>query len=103
MARSVVPDGLPGVPRRFVAKACRLDVADMEFLDRQISLCRDQMAALETAILDRAPVSGREAVAKLKFMSALMLDGGDIATDYFAYLVEECAFALGDGQACDLT
>jgi hypothetical protein len=33
-------------------------------------------------------------------MASLMLDGGNLEVDFFAYLVEECAFVIAARQPC---
>ena len=52
---------------------------------------------LETQILQYLPHCLEDVSAKLKFVVSLMLDGQEIETDYFAFLVEECAEVM-DGS-----
>lgn len=94
LAQSVVPGGLPKASRRFVVNACTPGFVEIEDLEETIKLYRYRMSIIEQDILDHVPTSAREAVAKLNFMSSLMLDGGNIEIDFFAYLVEECAFVI---------
>jgi hypothetical protein len=94
LAQAVVPGGLPKASRRFVMNACTPGFVEIEDLEETIKLYRYRMSIIEQEILDHVPGSAKEAVAKLNFMSSLMLDGGDIEVDFFAYLVEECAFVI---------
>jgi hypothetical protein len=94
LAQSVVPGGLPKASRRFVVNACTPGFVEIEDLEEMIKLYRYRMSIIEQDILDHVPYSAQEAVAKLNFMSSLMLDGGNIEIDFFAYLVEECAFVI---------
>jgi hypothetical protein len=52
------------------------------------------MSAIEQEILDHTPRSSAEAVDKLQFISSLMMNGGSMEIDFFAYLVEECAVVI---------
>ena len=94
LAQSVVPGGLPKASRRFVVNACTPGFVEIEYFEETIKLYRYRMSIIEQDILDHVPVSAQEAVAKLNFISSLMLDGGNIEVDFFAYLVEECAFVI---------
>jgi hypothetical protein len=100
LARKVVPGGLPNASRRFVMKARAPGVVEIEELEETIRLCRGRMTAIEQDILNLAPASVEDATAKLKFMASLMLDGGNLEVDFFAYLVEECAFVIAARQPC---
>jgi hypothetical protein len=97
LAQTVVPPGLPNASKRFVINACTPEFVDLELLEESIKIFRFRMSSIEQEILDHVARSAREAVAKLKFMSGLLLDGGEIEIDYFAYLVEECADIIDDG------
>jgi hypothetical protein len=55
------------------------------------------MRVLESRILQFLPQSLEDVSAKLKFVVSLMLDGQEIETEYFAFLVEECAEVM-DGS-----
>lgn len=94
LAQSVVPSGLPKASRRFVVNACTPGFVEIEDLEEMIKLYRFRMSVIEQDILDKVPSSVAEAVAKLNFMSSLMIDGGNIEVDFFAYLVEECASVI---------
>jgi hypothetical protein len=60
------------------------------------------MRELEDRILQAVPTCLEDVSAKLKFAVALMLDGQEIETDYFAWLVEECAQVMDGtiGRLC---
>lgn len=94
IARNVVPDGLPSANRRFLVNACTQEFEDIELLEEQIKLLRYRMSAIEQEILDHTPRSSAEAVDKLQFISSLMMNGGSMEIDFFAYLVEECAVVI---------
>jgi hypothetical protein len=94
LAQSVVPSGLPKANRRFIVNACTPGFVEIEDLEEMIKLYRYRMSVIEQDILEKVPSSVAEAVAKLNFMSSLMLDGGNIEVDFFAYLVEECASVI---------
>lgn len=96
IAKNVVPNGLPGANRRFLINACTPELADIEVIEEEIKLLRYRMSVIEQEILDHTPRSSEEAVEKLKFISSIMLDGGSMEVDFFAYLVEECAFVLSE-------
>jgi hypothetical protein len=100
LARKVVPDGLPNASRRFMMKAQSPGLAEIEDLEETIRLCRCRMGIYEQDILNLAPASAQDAAVKLKFMASLMLDGGNLEVDFFAYLVEECAFVIAGQLAC---
>lgn len=95
LARKVVPQGLPNANSRFMINACTPEFEQIEYLEESIKIYRYQMTLIEQEILESVPPSKGEAVAKLKFMANLMVDGGEIETDYFAYLVDECASVIG--------
>lgn len=94
IAQRVVPKGLPGANRRFLINACTPEFVDIEDIEEEIQLLRYRMSVIEQEILDHAPRSSEEAIEKLKFISSIMIDGGSMEVDFFAYLVEECAFVL---------
>jgi len=96
LAQAVVPKGLPNANRRFIMNACSPAFVEIEDLEEMIKLNRYRRSIIEQDILDQAPTSTAEAVIKLKFMSSLMLDGGSLEVDFFAYLVEECAFVIAN-------
>jgi hypothetical protein len=99
LARRVVPEGLPNASRRFVMKARSPGLVEIEDLEETIRLARCRMGILEQDILNLTPASAQDAAVKLKFMSSLMLDGGNLDVDFFAYLVEECAFVIASHLA----
>ena len=94
LAQTVVPGGLLNASKRFVMNACSPNFVEIEDLEEMIKLYRYRLSIIEQAVLDFVPSSASEAVAKLKFMSSLMLDGGNLEVDFFAYLVEECALVI---------
>ena len=94
LAQTVVPGGLPNANRRFVMNACSPSFVEIEDLEEMIKLYRYRMSIIEHEILDFVPTSASAAVSKLQFMSSLMLDGGNLEVDFFAYLVEECALVI---------
>lgn len=86
--------GLPSAKRRFVTSAKSSEIKEIEIVEERILLERGNMNHLEQAIFECVPKSPHDALTKLKFLASLMLDGGDMEQDYFAYLVEECVSAL---------
>jgi hypothetical protein len=96
IARGIIPAGMPHANRRFLMNARQPEIAAIEEVEEEIKLLRFRMTRIEEQILDATPRSVEEAVEKLKFISSLMLDGGTIEIDLFAYLVEECAFVVSE-------
>ena len=96
LARDIAPGRLPNAMRRTVVYGNRSAFSQLEVLERQIEGYQFEMRELEQKILDEPPCSPAEAIAKLKFISSLILDGAEIDIDYFAYTVEECAYILND-------
>jgi len=76
---------------RFINQAERSEINAIEDLEADVSELRRMMNEVEALILENVPRSAEDATAKLTFMTGLMLDGGDIEFDYFAYVVAECA------------
>lgn len=101
LARKLVPVGLPNASRRFVTKAGAPGLVEIEDMEETIRQYRCRMSVIEQEILNLAPASVQDAAAKLTFMACLMLDGGNLEVDFFAYLVEECAFVIAAQKVCD--
>ena len=99
LAQTLVPAGLLSAKRRFLVNAFSPDISKITDLEDVIMIYRLQMGNLEHEILEYTPRNMSEAVAKLKFIAVLMLDGGDLEIDLFAYLVEECAFTISECSA----
>ncbi len=68
----------------------------LEALDLELAVTKMQLAGVEWEITERVPESKDEAVAKLRFISALLIDNGEIEVDHFAYLVRECADVMAE-------
>jgi hypothetical protein len=96
LAAKVVPGGLLNASRRFMMTAHAPCLVEIEDLEEAIRLLRCRMGVVEQDILNLTPGSALDAATKLKFMASLMLDGGNLDVDYFAYLVEECAFIVAN-------
>jgi hypothetical protein len=94
LAQTVVPHGLPNASQRFVINGCSPEVEKIEYLEETVKIYRFRMSALEAQILEFIPSSTVEALTKLKFTASLMMNGGEIEIDYFAYLVDECASVI---------
>jgi hypothetical protein len=88
----------PVTGRRIAGNLSRRDADRIEALEAAAARALDRLAAIEAAVLETPPASTVEAVAKLRFLSALLLTGGSLEIDYFAWLVDECAQAI---QASD--
>lgn len=96
LANKVVPRQMPMATNRFMRQASRDEIDRIEQLEVAIDCQRELMRSIEEQILNFTPQTAEEVVIKLKFVSTLMLDGGEIETDFFAYLVEESAEILGE-------
>ena len=94
LANKVIKNQMPMATKRFMNQAGRQEVDRIEYLEVDISSLRQQMRDIEIQILNHTPKTAGEVAQKLKFMAALMLDGGEIEVDFFAYLVEEAADVL---------
>jgi hypothetical protein len=82
---------MPMATMRFIAQAGNSEVDIIEDLEAEIIELRRMMRNIEEVIIEQTPRSARDATTKLKFMTGLMLDGGEIEVDLFAYVVAECA------------
>lgn len=82
---------MPMATMRFINQAGNSEVDTIEDLEAEIMELRRLMRNIEEMILEQTPLSARDATTKLKFMTGLMLDGGEIEIDLFAYVVAECA------------
>lgn len=90
-AQSIVPSGLPNTRRRFLTNASAHKFDDLETVDAEVKLLKYEMGILEQKIFDYTPCSTLEAAGKLRFIANILVEGGSVEVDYFAYLVDECA------------
>jgi hypothetical protein len=91
LANTRVGPQMPMATMRFISQAGRSEIDVIEDLEAEITELRRLMTEVEALILENVPRSAEDATSKLKFMTGLMLDGGEIEFDYFAYIVAECA------------
>lgn len=96
LANKVVKKQMPMATKRFMSQAGRYEIDQIEQLEANITILRQHMRNVELQIMNHTPRSGLDVALKLKFLAALMLDGGEVEMDYFAYLIEECAEILED-------
>lgn len=94
VANKVIEKQMPMATKRFMSQAGRYEIDQIEQLEVNITILRQHMRNVELQIMSYTPRSSMDVVLKLKFLTALMLDGGEVETDYFAYLIEECAEVL---------
>lgn len=94
LANKVIAKQMPMATKRFMSQAGRHEIDQIEDLEAEIEHLRQMMRNVEMQILNQTPWTVEEVVAKLKFVTALMLDGGEVEIDFFVYLVEECACVL---------
>ncbi|MGQ0563816.1 MAG: hypothetical protein ACT4OK_01925 [Gemmobacter sp.] len=94
LANRVIENQMPMATQQFIQQAGKEDVARIEELEDEIGILRQRMRDVEHQILDYTPETPEHVVLKLRFMSLLMIDGGEIDVDFFAYLVEECATVM---------
>ncbi|SEO27427.1 hypothetical protein SAMN04488103_11828 [Gemmobacter aquatilis] len=90
----VVPGRLPGSIRSALLSVEPQVMTELKELDLKVEACRIRMAMVEHAILEASPVSMAEALAKLRFISGIMLDGAEMEPLYFAHALEECTFLI---------
>jgi hypothetical protein len=91
IARKCIRNALPLTTRRFIENLDRPEGSEIGILEAEIARLQSEMRVLETQILQYLPQCLEDVSAKLKFVVSLMLDSQEIDTDYFAFLVEECA------------
>jgi hypothetical protein len=101
MAQKCIHRALPLSTRRFLENLDTSEMSQIERIEQQIADLRRDMQRQEETIMEYLPRSLEDVSAKLKFVVSLMLDGQEIETDYFAYLVEECAEVM-DGSITGL-
>lgn len=101
MANTHVGPMMPMATLRFISQAGSAEVDEIEALEIEIQEHRKMMQQLEDIILEQTPAFSYEATAKLKFMTGLMLDGGEIEVDLFAYIVAECAQVIDSEMAVE--
>lgn len=97
LAQKCIRNALPLTTRRFIENLDRTEGCEIEVLEAEILRLQSEMRSLETQILQFFPESLEDVSAKLKFVVSLMLNAQEIETDYFAFLVEECAEVM-DGS-----
>jgi len=97
LAQKCIRNALPLTTRRFIENLDRPEGCEIENLGAEIARLQSEMRLLETQILQCLPQCLEDVSAKLKFVVSLMLDSHEIETDYFAFLVEECAEVM-DGS-----
>lgn len=74
---------------QFIQGATEAELQELEELEVTIQLLQFQMHTVETEILDAVPDQAEDAIAKLKFVSCLLIDGCHLEVDSFAYMVKE--------------
>jgi len=94
LANKVLDQQMPMATKRFMHQASPEEIEEIEQLEVDITSLRQRMRDIEILILNQVPKNADEVAMKLKFLAALMLDGGEIELDYFAYIVEESAEIL---------
>jgi hypothetical protein len=97
LAQKCIRNALPLTTRRFIENLDRSEGSEIEILEADITRLKSEMRMLESQILHCLPQSLEDVSAKLKFIVSLMLDGQQIETEYFAFLVEECAEVMDCG------
>jgi hypothetical protein len=97
LAQKCIRNALPLTTRRFIENLDRPEGSEIESLEAEITRLQSEMRILEIQILQYLPQCLEDISAKLKFVVSLMLDGQEIETEYFAFLVEECAEVM-DGS-----
>ena len=75
----------------FVEGAMEAELEELETLDLRIRLLQYQMDQTEAEIIEMVPTSAAEAIAKLKFVSGLLINGCHLDVDHFAFIVQEAA------------
>lgn len=75
----------------FIEGATEHELQELEEMEVQISLLQFQLQQTESGILETVPTDADDALAKLKFISALLIDGCHIEVDHFAYVVKEAS------------
>lgn len=94
LAKRLVPTNFVNGMRRFILNGCSFQASEIEECEAEVQILQFKMKEVEQRILDHVPSRPQEAIAKLRFIVGLLLDGGDFDVDYFAYQVDECACVL---------
>lgn len=89
-----VPEGMLNATRRFILNSCSPMSAEFDEIETELVVLRFQLVQLEEQILDLEPRGLYECKAKLKFMSGMLLNGGEIDQSDFGYLLDEIARAM---------
>lgn len=74
---------------QFVEGATESELEELELLDVRIRLLQYQMDQTESEILECVPTNAHDALAKLSFVSSLLINGCHLDVDHFAYIVKE--------------
>ena len=85
---------LPLSAKRFLEKVQSGERQEMLDLDIEINVVKIQMQSIETEILEFTPDTTRDAVLKLRFITALLLTNDEVERSFVAYLVEDCIDAI---------
>ncbi len=88
--------GLATSARDFVARLTARETRELQLIERRLARLQYRLQETEREILERRPATVEGAVAKLRFISACLIDSQDLDQDHFAYLVEECAEVLAE-------
>ena len=84
----------PVAARTIAANLSPGDAARINALQAATAREAETLAEIEQEALLTPPSSAPEATSKLRFLSSLMLSGGSVEVDYFAWLVDECASVI---------
>ncbi|MER5170196.1 hypothetical protein [Thioclava kandeliae] len=66
------------------------ETAEIEELETEVRIYRYQLNTLESVIYETEPSNLKEALAKLRFIARLVVDGVEFESDFFAFMIEEC-------------
>lgn len=94
LGRSALPNNTVLGLKRFVLTATPDVLAEIDACEEQIQAAQLKMHEISNQILDESPVGTSDAVAKLRFISALLIDGAEMEYDYCGFEIEECANAI---------
>ncbi|MDQ2065372.1 hypothetical protein Q9295_03215 [Xinfangfangia sp. CPCC 101601] len=92
--KASVPSFMPNAARRAVLNRCNIDLVAVEEIETQILVYRVNMDDLEEHIWEYRPKNLDECVAKLTFISGIMMDARETDPAHVAFVLDEAAMLI---------
>jgi hypothetical protein len=90
-ADTALSRALPLKRKRVLLSVLGSGFDDIESLRAKIEVLRARLLAVESDIYNATPTCVRDSVQKIRFLTAILLNGDDLDVDFYAFLVDECA------------